>query len=487
MTVVLSGSRLTLDELVRVARGGEAVALAPGVGARMARARRTVETVLATGDPVYGLNTGVGVLKRVSLAPDEIARFNHRLLENHRVAQGAPASGEVVRATMLRLANGFAAGHAGVRPVLAERLVSALNRGVCPVVRQLGSLGESDLAPLADLATGLFTDPDLTAGEGLALLNNNSFSTASAALALYDARRLLDAADAVAALSLEAFAANLTILHPGIVAARPDEGLALVVARLRRLLDGSYLWRAGAARNLQDPLTFRSLPGVHGACHDALGYAGRRLAVELNAAQGNPLVLADEQRVISAANFEVLALAAGLDLARIALSPLLTSADERALKLLETPWSGLATGLAARRGTPESGLSIYAIVGEALTAEARLLAQPVSFELASSAGAEGIEDRATMAPLGARRLAEMVGLGERVVAVELLVAAEAVELRGSGPLGRGTRQVFELVRERTPFIGPDDPLPADLDRLVELIRSDVFVEPGKPLAAASAG
>jgi histidine ammonia-lyase len=485
MTVVLSGSALSLDELVRVARDGAAVALAPGVGARMTRARRVVETALAGGEPVYGLNTGVGVLKRMTLPLDEVASFNRRLLQNHRVAQGAPAPGDVVRATMLRLANGFAAGHAGVRPVLAERLVSALNRGVCPVVRELGSLGESDLAPLADLAAGLFTDADLAAGEGLALLNNNAFSTASAALALHDAGRLLDAADVVAALSLEAFAANLTILHPGAVAARPDDGLALVVDRLRRLLDGSYLWREGAARNLQDPLTFRALPGVHGACHDALAYVGRRLAVELNAAQGNPLVLPDEERIISVANFEVLALAAGLDLARIALSPLLTSADERVVKLLETPWSGLPTGLAANAATPDSALSIYAITAEALTAEARLLAQPVSFELVSSTGAEGIEDRATMAPLGARRLAEMVGLGEHIVAIELLVTAQAVELRGSGPLGRGTRRVFELVRERTPFVGSGDALPADLDELVALLRSDVFLAPERPLAAAS--
>jgi histidine ammonia-lyase len=477
MTVVLTGSALTLDELVRVARDGEAVALAPGVGERMARARRTVEAALSRGDEVYGLTTGVGVLKRVPLAAGEVARFNRRLLENHRVAQGVPVAGDVVRATMLRLANSFAAGHAGVRPALAERLVEALDRGVCPVVRQLGSLGESDLAPLADLAAGLFGDPDLAAGEGLALLNNNAFSTASAALAVHDARRLLDAADAAGALSLEAFAANLSILHPAIVAARLDEGLELEVGRLRRLLDGSYLWRAGAARNLQDPLTFRSLPAVHAACHDALAYVERRLAVELNAAQGNPLVVPGEDRVISVANFEVLALAAGLDLARVALAPLVTSADERALKLLETPWSGLPTGLAVAPGTAESGLSIYAIAGEAMTAEARLLAQPVSFELASSAGAEGIEDRATMLPLGARRLAEMAGLGEHVVAIELLVAAQAVELRGSGPLGRGTRRVFEAVRECVPFVGEGAALPGDLEGLVELIRSATLAEP----------
>ncbi len=476
MTVVLTGSALTLDELVRVARDGEAVALAPDVGETMARARHTVDAALARGDQIYGGTTGVGVLKRVPLAASEAARFNRRLLENHRVAQGLPAARDVVRATMLRLANGFAAGHAGVRPVLAQRLVEALDRGDCPVVRQLGSLGESDLAPLADLAADLFADSDLAAGEGLALLNNNAFSTASAALAVYDTRRLLGAADTTGALSLEAFAANLTILHPAIVAARPDEGLEIVVERLRRLLDGSYLWRAGAARNLQDPLTFRSLPAVHGACRDAMAYVERRLAVELNASQGNPLVVPAEDRVISVADFEVLALAAGLDLARVALAPLLTSADERALKLLETPWSGLPTGLVPAQGKAESGLSIYAIAGEAMTAEARLLAQPVSFELASSAGAEGIEDRATMLPLGARRLADMAGLGERVVAIELLVAAQAVELRGNGPLGRGTQHVFEAVRERVPFVGEGDPLPVDLDGLVELIRSGSLAE-----------
>ena len=153
----------------------------------MARSRAAVDAALARGDAVYGLTTGVGVLKRVPLAADEVVRFNRRLLQNHRVAQGVPVAPDVVRATMLRLANGFAAGHAGVRYELAQRLVEALNRGVCPVVRELGSLGESDLAPLADLAAGLFGDPDLAAGEGLAVLNNNAFSTATAALAVHDA------------------------------------------------------------------------------------------------------------------------------------------------------------------------------------------------------------------------------------------------------------------------------------------------------------
>ncbi len=485
MTVVLTGSDLTLPELVGVARGREPVALAQDVPERMRASRRVVEHALARDDAVYGLTTAVGVLKRVALDPRETAAFNRRLLQNHRVAQGEPVTGELVRATMLRLANGFAAGFAGVRPLLAERLVEALNRGACPLVRALGSLGESDLAPLADLAAGLFTDPDLSAGEGLALINNTSFSAAAAALALWDARRLQDAADAAGALSLEAFAANLSIIHPIVAATRPYLGLATVVARLHRLLAGSYLWEPGAARDLQDPLTFRSLPQVHGAAHDTLDHAERQLAIELNAAQGNPIVVAGEDRLVSAAQFETLPLAAALDFVRIALAPVLTSATERVIKLLDAPWSGLATGLAARQGTAESGLSIYAIAAESIAAEARLLAQPVSFELVSSSGAEGIEDRASMTPLSARRLADMVGLGERIVAMELLVAAQAEELRGREPLGRGTRRLLGLVREQVPFVGEDGPLPRDLDGLSALVRKGMFSDEGLRLEGGS--
>ena len=195
------------------------------------------------------------------------------------------------------------------------------------------------------------------------------------------------------------------------------------------------------------------------------------LAVELNAAQNNPLVLADDDRIISASAFEVLPLAAAIDYARIALAPLLTSAAEQTLKLLDRPWSGLATGLAPKPSTVESGLSHYAISAEAVAAEARLLAQPVSFEVVSTTGAEGIEDRMTMAPLGARRLADMVGLGERLLAIELLVAAQAVELRGGHPLGQGTRRLLALTRERVAFMAEGDSLPPDLEPLCELVAS----------------
>jgi histidine ammonia-lyase len=338
---------------------------------------------------------------------------------------------------------------------------------------------------MADLAHGLLDGFALAAKEGLALINNNAFSSAWAALAVADCMRLLDALDVAGALDLEAFAANLSILHPAVADARRYDGLRATLSRLNDLLAGSYLCADGAARNLQDPLTFRGLPNIHGAARDALAFVLRQLEIELNAAQDNPLVVADEE-LVSVANFEVLPLAAALDFLRIALAPVVTSANERLLKLLQAPFSGLPEGLAVRDGLAEDALTQFGHAAQGLTAEARLLAQPVSFELASSTHPEGIEDRTTMAPLAARRLAQMVELGERLVSIELVVAAQAVDLRDRRPLGAGTTRAYQLVRERVPFTGLGDAVPQDIEPVRELIRSGALAGSGPaPGEAAS--
>ena len=469
MTVALTGGSLTLEEVLRVARGGEAVELAPEALEQMGRARAVVESALERGEEVYGLTTGVASRKRAKVDADDVGAFNRLMIQSHRVGQGPAAPTDVVRAALVRLVNGLAGGTTGVRPTLAETLVRALNGHDAPPVRLLGSVGQGDLAPNADLAHGLLADFELAAGEALALVNNNSFGTGLSALALADAERLLDALEAAAALDLEAFAANLSIVHSAVAETRPYPGLRRTLARLRELLEGSFLWGEGAARNLQDPLTFRGAPQVLGAARDALGFALEQLAVELNASHSNPLVVAGEERIVSVSNVEVLPLAAAVDFVRIALAPALTGANERLMKLLQAPFSGLSDGLAAG-SAHEDGLAELGNAGQALAAEARLLAQPVSFELASTTQAEGIEDRMTLAPLGARRLAEMVELGERIVAIELVVAAQAVDLRQAGPLGAGTRRVYDLVRGRVPFTGPGEAVPQDLEPVRDLVR-----------------
>jgi histidine ammonia-lyase len=471
MSVVLDGRSLTVDQVVAVAREAEPVELAPGAVERMRETRAVVERAMERGDVVYGMTTGVGARKKVGVPAEEAEAFNRALVANHRVGAGSDAPAEVVRATMLRLANALASGTPGARPEIADRLIEALNAGEHPRVRLLGSVGQADLPPMADLAHSLFTDVELQAKEALALLNSNAFSTGTAALAVADLQRLLEALDVAGALDLEAFGANLTLLHPAVGAVRPYPGLVDSLTRLRGLLDGSSLWEPGAARNLQDPLSFRCLPQQHGALRDALAFAGGQLAIELNASQENPLLVPEEDRIVSVANFEILPLAAALDFLRIALAPVLTSAAERLLKLLQGPLTGLPDGLAPRQGLAENSLGEHGVTAQALTAEARLLAQPVSFELVSSTHAEGIEDRITMAPLAARRLAEMVELGASLVAVELVIACQAVDLRRPERLGAGTRRAHVRVREVVPFLGEGDPLAPDLEPVRDLVRS----------------
>jgi len=464
MTVVLTGSDLTLAELVRVARSDEPVELAPAAIERMRATHSVVEAAAACGEEVYGLTTGVGAKKTAAVAPDEVAEFNRLLVLNHRVGQGPALPDDVVRAALCRLANGLASGEPGVRPELAQALVDALNSRVRPVVRRYGSIGVADLSANADLAHGALADLPLAAGEALALLCHNAVSTGHAALALADATALLDALDVAGALDFEAFAANPGALDPAVGDARPYPGIRATLERLRVLLEGSHL-RDRAARNLQDPLCFRCLPQFHGAARDALGFASGQLAVELNAAQGNPLVAGG--RILAVGNFDALPLAAALDLVRIA--PALASACERSLKLLQRPLSGLPEGLAVSEGIAEDGLAEFGIAMQAIVAEARLLAQPVSFELASTTQAEGIEDRMTLAPLAARRTAELVELGARAVAIELVVAAQAVDLRDARPLGEGTARAYEAVRELVPPLRGGEPIPQDLAPVAALV------------------
>ncbi len=495
MTIRLNGSDLTVTQVMAVARHGEAVALAPEAIAAMRGSRAVVEGVLAAGEPVYGLTTGVGERKSFLLDPAERQRFNLRLVLNHRIAQGDAAPADVVRGAMLCLANSYAKGVTGVRPELAEMIVTLLNEGFAPPVRRLGSIGQGDLGPMADLAHGMITRSgfEVAENEGLALVSSNAFTTAWACIATADADALLSVFDVAGALDLEAFGANLNCLHPIIEQTRPFPGLGSTLHQLRLLLAGSYLWQPGAARFLQDPLTFRCIPHIHGAARDALAYTRTILELELNSSQSNPVVVlpaaGEPGRIVSVGNFDIGPLAAALDFVRIALAPVVTSANERLVKLLQAPFSGLAAGLAARVGSPDDALSELAVAGQAITVEARTLAHPVSYELASSVKGEGIEDRATMAPLSARRLADMTSLCSRVAAIEFVVAAQAIDLRalggngpgGNGPggngfgeLGLGTGRAYRMIRELVPFTQADGTFPADLEPVVDLVtRGDL--------------
>jgi histidine ammonia-lyase len=259
------------------------------------------------------------------------------------------------------------------------------------------------------------------------------------------------------------------VLHPQVADARPFRGLATSIGRMRQLLEGSYLWQPGAPRNLQDPLSFRTLPQVLGAARDALGHARTQLETELNASGDNPMVVASEGRIVSVGNFDVTPVAAALDLMRIAMAQVMTASCERIQKHLAGHWSGISTGLRSD-DTPDDALALVGGGAAALAAEARLLAMPVSLELPTSTVAGGIEDHLTMAPLGARRLAETVELAARLGGLELVVSAQAIDLRGAAPLGAGTGPVHARVREMVPFVGAGEAWDQDLSAVAAWMR-----------------
>jgi histidine ammonia-lyase len=470
MSVVVTGRDLSRAALVDVARHDTRVTLDPGAVERMAATHAVLEAALERGDAIYGSSTAVGVLKRVKISGEDAAAYSARVLRTHAVGQGSAASPDLVRGTMLRLANAFAEGSPGVRPELAERVIEALNGGEAPTVRVLGSIGQGDLAPMADLGLAVSGGAGLDAGEGLAIVGSNAFSTAAAALATADAERLLATMEVAGALSLEGLAARSTLFHPDIADVRPYPGLGDSIRRINSLLDGSALHDPQTPRHLQDPLTFRNLPQLQGTCRDALGNLDAQLAIELNASQGNPIVAGDE--VISVANFEILPIAAALDYLRIVLASALGASAERTVKLLEHTWSGLPTGLTMSGDPSDPGLAYWGIAVQSLAAEARSLAAPVSHETVSTAHAEGIEDRATHAPLAARRTAEMVEIGERIVALELATAAQAAELREYA-LGMGTSLALAAIREAVPHLGAGDAVP-DIEPLVAAVRGGAF-------------
>lgn len=455
---------LRIEDVVEVARGRRRVTLAEPAAGRIRRGREVTEALLHRGERVYGLTTGVGALKRVSVGEAEQEEFNRLLVLSHRTGTGPAVDEDVVRAAMLAQAAGFARGRGGVRVELVQLLLDALNAGFAPRVRTTGSLGQSDLGPLADIGSALAGD-DLHAAalreaglepwrpadkEALAFVNSNAFTLGWTALALGDVPALLDRFDESAALTFEGMLGNVEALDPAVADARPVPGVAEAINRMRSLLAGGRLIEGGMHRHLQDPLTMRVVPQTHSAARVALEHSSAIVEAELVSSHDNPSI-APDGRALSNGNFDSVPYGVTVDYLRLALAHVVTASCERANKLVYSAFSGLPTGLRDDDTTSQDGLGIVVYGATAAAAEVRLLAQPATLELPTSSVAEGIEDRVIPTTISARRLAEMTRLARYVAAVELYLAAQAVDLRErSSELGQGTRRVYDRVREHAP-------------------------------------
>src|SRR5579862_1102767 len=491
-TIVLTGDDLTVDCVESVARQRARVDLDPEALRRVREARAVVERALASGAAVYGLNTGLGSLSRHRIPVEKIGDFAFATVADQTGSMyGRPLTTDVVRAMMLSRANGMAKAGVGVRRELVELIVNALNAGVHPIVRRVGSVGQGDLSEMADVGKVLIgrglaefggetlegaealrragLEPiTLEAREALALIASNGVTMGFGSLVLVDAADLAESMLIANTLSFEAFRANLSIIHEAAGRMRPHAGEVAASARLRELMAGSWLWEPGAARNLQDPLSVRCAPQTAGALYDALSLARGTMEIELNSAGDNPLVVVDEDAIVSVGNFDVVALAMAFDFVRLGFVHAAQVTNERVQKLLWDHFSGLPTGLTATDG-PTGGLRPLGRSVAALVAEARLLANPVSLNYSGQV-AEGIEDHASMAPLSVRTTSRLVSLMHRIVALELIIGAQAVDLRG-GPeqIGEGPRVAYEFVRERVEMLTDETEWAVDIEGLTRQV------------------
>jgi histidine ammonia-lyase len=485
----LDGETLRIEDVVDVARRHHPVVVPESTLARVREARAVVDDVLERGTPAYGLNTGLGAFSRQAVPADELERFAIATVADQTASYGRQLPQDVVRAMMVTRANAMGAAGVGVRTELLQALVDLLNHGVHPIVREFGSVGESDLYEMADIGKVLIgrgraefrgqvhdgaralelaglAPIRLAPKEALALISFNGITIGSGSLVLHDISELFANLQVAAALSLEGFRANLSILHPAVARARPHPGQLAASVGLTGLLAGSPLWSDTGPRNLQDPLSFRCIPQTHGALHDVVSDAWRKMSLELNSACDNPLVALEEHVIVSNGNFDVTVLALAFDTVRLALTATARIASERVQKHLWSSFSDLTTYLAAG-GTAFGGLRAVGRRCAALAAEARDLANPVAVNYGSQL-AEGIEDHGNLAPLAVRRTHELVSLCHAMVAEELVVAAEAVDLRGV-ELGAGTGVAHALVRRHVPRVEDVTTWKPDMRGLVDLV------------------
>src|SRR5579871_468934 len=490
MSVQLDGEHLTITEVRAVAEGRAEAALSPAAFEKMRRSREPVERLAAGDDPIYGVNTGVGLLADVRIPRGELDQLQVNVVRSHATGVGPPLTREVVRAMILIRTNVLAKGFSGIRPVVAERLCDLLNRGVTPVIPEQGSVGASgDLAPLAHMALVLIGEGEAElegavlpgrealarAGvepivfhpkEGLSLINGTQAMLAIGCLELTASETLAESADVICALTLDALRGTPRAFDERIHAARPHPGQLATADHLRRLLEGSEIRQSHiTCRRVQDAYSLRCAPQVHGAVRDALAEARRVFSIELNSATDNPLVFGDE--ILSGGNFHGEPPAFQLDFVAVALAALAGISERRIDRLVNPALNeDLPPFLAGHAGL-ESGFMMVQVTAAALVGENRVLAHPASTGSITTSGNK--EDFVSMGMAAALKLRRVVRNTRSVLAIEALAAAHALDLLAplrSSPL---LEQARARIRAVSPAVSGDRPFHRDIAALDKLI------------------
>jgi histidine ammonia-lyase len=450
---------LSVQSVCELAAAPVQAEFAPRALERMARGRDIVERSLATGEVVYGATTGIGSQKDVAVQAGAREAFGNRMIVSEATHARGPAFPEqVVRGALIVLCHNLAKGRSGIRPLLGSALLELLASTPLPEVRRDCAFGVADLTPLAQLALPLIgrslaVGSQVQAGgitlapkESVSLIDNNSFALAEAALVLRDAGEVLKAFDLAAAVACEGFRAGLAP-HTAAGGGNDAPGQNLTRAHLFALLEDSALHAPGAARFLQDPLSFRSITQVHGAAYETLNWATRQVEAEINAAVDNPLVDLDRETLLPSASMVSVLPVLAIDSLRQALAKVTVTSHERSLKLQSPPFSGLPVGLAAD-GAADGGILSLNLhyIGAARLGSLTTAAAPVLLTYIGHT-ADGVEDVSTLLPLAVTQTREVIARAFELAVLEMIVGVWAIARRGLAPssLGRGPRRVYDAL------------------------------------------
>ena len=497
MSVVVSGSHLTVENIVAVARHGERVELHPEARERIRACRAFIEERIAAREIMYGVNTGIGEFSEIVLDDEQVKQFQRYLIYNHAAGIGEPAPLDHVRAAMLLRANVHAHGHSGCRLEITETLVAMLNKGVTPHVCVKGSVGAcGDLAPMSQIGLTMMGEgecfyegerlasdlafqradipvPGLKARDGLAVINGSNLLNGIGILTLHDAERWLKQADVAAAMTLEALKANMKPYDARLHELRGFRGAVTTAANLRRVIEGSDLVSGKEKVKVQDAYSMRSTPQVHGAARDQLRWTREQLLIEANGVGDNPIFLPEDGVVLTGANFQGTPASMPIDHMGGAIT-MICAISERRLNRMTNP--ALSVGLPAfltKGAGMFSGLMLSQYTADMQVVEQKLLSTPAYHQSIPAAADQ--EDFVSMGMNSALKTRQIMDTAYGVLGIELMAAAQALDFRDYG-FGRGTRAAHAAIREHVDFLDVDRPLFKDHNAMAALVKSGDILE-----------
>lgn len=497
--IILTGQDLTIDSFIRAVKHHEEVKISEESIEKVVRASDFVARVVEAEKPVYGINTGFGKLSDVPINKCDVALLQKNLLMSHACGVGKPFNKEIVRGMMLLRVNALIKGYSGIRLETLELLLELLNKDVTPVVFEKGSLGASgDLAPLSHMSlpliglgevhvdgvrmdakeglkkAGITPLKALYAKEGLSLINGTQAMTSVGAMAIYEAEMLLKYANMSVSSTMEALRAIIDAFDPRIHSLRGHEGQIKMAEEIRKMLEGSsYISVQGELRT-QDAYSIRCTPQVHGAVWDAINFVKEKVEIEMNAVTDNPIVFIEDELALSAGNFHGEPMAIPFDYLGIAMSELANISERRIERMVNPQLNeGLPAFLVKNPGL-NSGFMIAQYSAASLVSENKVLSHPASVDSIPSSANQ--EDHVSMGTIGARKALEITRNARKVIAIEMMTAMQAIDLREEHILGKQTKKVYDKVREHIPFIENDTVMYHLIHRMDDLLKEESFLQ-----------